>query len=530
MGKLRGANCFWDSMSDGKPKFEYEIRVLDKFRKPIRAMLEEHGVPKKDWDYYWLIIHWVTKGLCESYYREYLATSRPPKCRGWFCRLYSKIMDNAMGHKYIEVFRNLNEWGVVMRGSAYCPGTSSTPGLSKAVWFGEKYGWWLKEYCYAKDVAHLYGKGDFHAGHLMRVKITSKILLKRLQKCAEDRKRQQLMDPVVKDAHENLKHFRIDRRRAKAALVKAGVEGRKLDNEMKKVDRFNGSESSGTSLFVVRDDYGRVHTNITQIKSEIRKNALTCDGGPISEVDIKSSQAAFLCRIIDGCLKGDAAFNGRNDKSFIVLRDNTVDEIGVGELWREFSDFRQKLERRELYEFFASEMSQDCDLDMEIDRTQAKKAFLATLFAGPALDDNCDPRWHACRRVWAESYPHLLALLDRMKHENYRALAYELQRMESTFVFDVVIPRIKNELGCPYCTVHDEIIVPQEYGERAKCIVDSELDRFGIPTTTVEERAILVPDDALVDAEMASYSEVGYWCGWGDEVDLKIADDYATAL
>lgn len=517
-------------MPETRTKFEYEIRVLDKFRKPIRALLKEHNIPERDHDYYWLIIHWITKGLIESYRKAYLATTKPPKCREWYCRLYSKIMDNAMGHKYIEVFENLKTWGVVMRGASYCKATGNAPGLSKAVWFGEGFGWMLKEYCYAKDVAHLYGKGNFHAGRLMPVKLKSRILLKRLEKCAEERKRVQLMDPVVNDAHHNLKHFRIDRAKAQRALVRAGVKGKKLINEMRKVDRFNEAEKSDTSLFVVRDDYGRVHTNVTQVKREVRESALTCDGGPVTEVDIKSSQGAFLCYIIEGCLKNIPAMIGRNGQSFISIPKDFAASIGADRIGREFSDFRDRLNRHELYEFFASEMSQDCDLDMDVDRDTAKTAFLATLFAGIDLDPGCDQTWHACRRVWEEHYPCLNRLIQELKRINYRALAYELQRMESSFVFDCVIPRIQKEIGCPYCTVHDEVIVPSAHGDAVKRIIDEELDRFGIPTTTVEEKAVLDPDDVTVSAEMASFYEVGYYCGWGDAVDMHIADEYANAM
>ena len=94
----------------------------------------------------------------------------------------------------------------------------------------------------------------------------------------------------------------------------------------------------------------------------------------------------------------------------------------------------------------------------------------------------------------------------------------------------MVIPAIKAEIGCPYCTVHDEVIVPRDFGDAAKAILDRELDRFGIPTTTVEERAILEPDDAMVEAEMASFDEVGYYCGWGDDADRRIADEYANVV
>ena len=516
-------------MSDGTPKFEYEMRILDRFRKPLQGLLKEHGIPRKDHDYYWMVVHWVTKGLMESYHREYMATGKPPKLRGWYCRLYSRIMETAMGHKYLDVFRRLREWGVVQRGATYCVGGDGKPGCCKPVWFGERFGYLLKEYCYAKDVAHLYGKGRFPCGRMMNVKVRSKILLKRLEKCAMQRKEVQMRDPVVADVHENLKHFSIDRSKATKSLIESGVTGKRLDRELRKIDRFNSVERSETSLFVVRDDYGRVHTNVTQLKKEVRECALSCDGKPVSEVDIKSSQGAFLCYIIDAYLKGDPAVLGRNARSFIAMDPRAPDWLGRQQLEREFADFRGKLERRELYEFFAGEMSQDLDLDKVVGRDEAKHAFLATLFSGIVLDPDGDPQWHACRRVWEEKFPKLLALVDMMKVANYRSLAYEMQRMESTFVFDVVVPAIRRELGCPYCTVHDSIIVPSEYGDAAKKIVDRELARFGIPTTTVEERSILEPDDEFAQAEMASFYEAGYYCGWGDAADAAIADEYAHA-
>ena len=89
---------------------------------------------------------------------------------------------------------------------------------------------------------------------------------------------------------------------------------------MHKVDRFNDAEKSDTSLFVVRDDYGRVHTNITQVKREVRESALTCDGGPVTEVDIKSSQGAFLCYIIEGCLKNIPAMRSHKGRAGVQFR------------------------------------------------------------------------------------------------------------------------------------------------------------------------------------------------------------------
>ena len=107
-----------------------------------------------------------------------------------------------------------------------------------------------------------------------------------------------MRDPVVADVHENLKHFSIDRSKATKSLIESGVTGKRLDRELQKIDRFNSVERSETSLFVVRDDYGRVHTNVTQLKKEVRECALSCDGKPVSEVDIKSSQGVLFCFLV----------------------------------------------------------------------------------------------------------------------------------------------------------------------------------------------------------------------------------------
>ena len=505
------------------------MRILNKFRKPFRAILDAYGIPRRDRDYYWLAISLISKSMIESYHEEFLVTGKAPRLSSWHGRLYSKILDRMMGHKYIDVFENLSKWGIAYRAASYCVGTPGRPGLSKGVWFGEQFGVMLKEYCYAKDVKRLHGMDLIHGGGCMSTRaVTSKVLLKRLEKCAEDRKAAQLMDPVVKDAHDNLQHFHIDREKAIKTLEKLDITPRRKARELEKVERFNNANESPTSLYVVRDAYGRVHTNITQVKKEIREHALTCDGGPITEVDIKSSQGAFLCYILGAYLNGSDTVIGRNAKSFISLKPGFMSFLDRNRLNTEYARFSGLLRQKELYEFFGTEMSSDFDLDMDVDRDTAKLAFLSTLFAGTKLSDKCDETWHACRRVWEEHFPTLLRLIDGMKEENYRALAYEMQRMESSFVFDVVIPAIRKEVGCPYCTVHDSIIVPSQYGSIVKSIVDRELERFGIPTTTVEERELLEPDDEIRDHKIALDTEVSYWCKWGEAADREIMASIAV--
>lgn len=77
-------------------------------------------------------------------------------------------------------------------------------------------------------------------------------------------------------------------------------------------------------------------------------------------------------------------------------------------------------------------------------------------------------------------------------------LAHELQRTESHLIFSIVYRRIKDELHCPVCTVHDSIIVAAEYASRAKQIFDDALKELQIPTFTEQEQMEALICDTFV--------------------------------
>lgn len=119
---------------------------------------------------------------------------------------------------------------------------------------------------------------------------------------AKEVKVKQLENPVVFKCHENLKHFQMDTKQAYQVienLQKSGeINEKQAYREVQKVERFNGIYKSDTALYVKQDTYGRIHTNITQMKKEIRNSCLYCDGKETIGVDMKSSQAAILTHIL----------------------------------------------------------------------------------------------------------------------------------------------------------------------------------------------------------------------------------------
>lgn len=472
------------------PRFEYKIRVPEVFIAPLNEKLKEFPGCSRYREKYMFVLHLVARQLKREYH-----DARMRGCRvdvsSWHCNLQSVFLHAAIGNDYNSVIEDLVNWGFIGRSLSYLVGTDKVRGRSKAFWFQYPYSNYWKEYCYSRErrmqeVNELPRK----FGRTRSYPVKSRPFLKRLEACAIDVKSRQLLDPRVSGCHESLSHFTIDRKRA-AKVLDSLVEDRSMTasrrkRELAKVDRFNSVNENPAALFVKKDRFGRIHTNITQLKKEVRSECLFCDGKPTAGIDIKSSQGAFLGAIFRTLADTGGFLDLKSSPTMNELRK----QAGIrdaGRYLEECDRYDALLREGRLYEFFASEMSGDFDLDREVGRDEAKHAFFVMLFGPVFVDEAGDEMKLAVRRVWAEHFPTLLLAIERMKAGNYAALAREMQRIESSFVFDRAIPRIVRELGCPYCTVHDSIIVAEEFGDRVKSIVEEELLKVGVPTMTSEE-------------------------------------------
>ena len=70
------------------------------------------------------------------------------------------------------------------------------------------------------------------------------------------------------------------------------------DNDIYNKNRYSVECIGDKHIFYHFDNYGRMHTNFTILKSFIRKNCLLIDGSETHEIDIKNSQPLFLTKII----------------------------------------------------------------------------------------------------------------------------------------------------------------------------------------------------------------------------------------
>lgn len=201
-------------------------------------------------------------------------------------------------------------------------------------------------------------------------------------------------------------------------------------------------------IFYHFDDYGRMHTNFTILRSFIRKNCLMIEGEPTHEIDIKNSQPLFLTKLID------------DSKSRWVDDD-------------EFALFKYLTQRGIYYQYVM-----DCTGIK--DRKQVKEFTYKVLFGRNASNSKAD-------RAFRDLFPTIHNFIKLYKKDagNYRVLSHDLQKAESNLVFNRIVRTVGDRLpGVRLVTVHDSIIVQQRYRDAVQTIFDEIMnEEFGMEKT-----------------------------------------------
>ena len=198
-------------------------------------------------------------------------------------------------------------------------------------------------------------------------------------------------------------------------------------------------------IFYHFDNYGRMHTNFTILKSFIRKNCLLINGEETYEIDINNSQPLFLTKII-----------------------TDTDTKWVKE--EEFELFKYLTLNGRYYQYVMDHLK-------TTDKGSVKEMTYKVLFGKNASNSKAD-------KVFQELFPsiHYFIKLYKREHKDYKILAYELQKAESNLIFNKIIkeimifyPEIK------LVTVHDSIIIPRKYKDPVESIFNSKLfEEFNI--------------------------------------------------
>lgn len=195
-------------------------------------------------------------------------------------------------------------------------------------------------------------------------------------------------------------------------------------------------------IFYHFDNYGRMHTNFTILKSFIRKNCLLIDGNATTEIDISNSQPLFLTKLIH-----DSQTNWVDKNEFRLFTELTTSGV--------------------YYQYLMDNLG----LKGESERKEMKKMTYKVLFGRNGDRSKAD-------NIFKGLFPtiHNFIKLYKKDQGNYKILAYDLQKMESDLIFNKIIKKIiATNPDIKIITVHDSIIISHKYKEIVEEIFNKEL-------------------------------------------------------
>lgn len=192
-------------------------------------------------------------------------------------------------------------------------------------------------------------------------------------------------------------------------------------------------------IFYHFDNYGRLHTNFTILKSFIRKNCLLIDGEETCEIDINNSQPLFLCKLI------------KDTQTAWVNKD-------------EFNFFKTLVINGNFYQYIMQVIG-------EKDKSKIKEMTYKVLFGYNRVNSKSD-------KIFSSIFPtiHHFIKLYKKEWSNHKILAHDLQRAESNLIYNKIIKKIMLlNPEIKIITIHDSLVFPKKYRDIVQSIFDYEL-------------------------------------------------------
>ena len=194
-------------------------------------------------------------------------------------------------------------------------------------------------------------------------------------------------------------------------------------------------------IFYHFDNYGRLHTNFTILKSFVRKNFLRINNEEVFEFDIANSQPLFLAKLIHDT--NSKWINKEELELFIYLTTN-------GKYYQYLMDNSDEKNKKTIKEITYKVLFGRNHHNSKYDK------FFKSLF----------PTIHNFIKIYKQS------------NNNYKVLSHDLQRMESEFIFNIVIKKIYEIYKeIPIITIHDSIITNISNKEIVKAIFETEKNK-----------------------------------------------------
>ena len=283
-------------------------------------------------------------------------------------------------------------------------------------------------------------------GSIIRFNNIDRTLLKKYKSkilhIQENKSEKSLIDSDIKSKLVNdLFNIKIDFSRSIFYLDSLQSE----DTDIYNRNRYSVECINDKHIFYHFDNYGRMHTNFTILKSFIRKNCLFINDEITREIDISNSQPLFLAKLIQ-----DSNSNIVDSDEFELFKYLTINGI--------------------YYNYVMDHLGTK-------DRGMVKELTYKVLFGRNGANSKAD-------KFFSKLFPTIHNFIKVYKKDNgdYKILAYELQKSESNLIFNKIIRQVMNlypEISL--VTVHDSIIVQDSYYDSVLAIFKTKLyEEFGL--------------------------------------------------
>ena len=233
-------------------------------------------------------------------------------------------------------------------------------------------------------------------------------------------------------------------------------------------DDFNSNELSAAMIrdkafFFKPDIYGRVHTNLSNLKSSLRKH-LTWNGEHLWNVDIANSQPLFFGLLLLYWYTNKGYLNSFNLPPLILpLRSDILPS--------DVDKFVKLVEMGKLYEYIAVKGKIE---------TESRKILKKKLFAEIFFCRN-KPYQSKNEILFEGLFPEVYKVIRELKKKDYTFLSKQLQRVESSFVINLVVRRCMNEHpDMPIFTIHDSVMTTKANADIVKGIMVEEFANYGV--------------------------------------------------
>jgi hypothetical protein len=201
--------------------------------------------------------------------------------------------------------------------------------------------------------------------------------------------------------------------------------------------------SEGEYKFKVDSTAYRVHTNLTNIKKELRQ-FLSVEGEPLGEVDIKNSQPLFF-----------------------YWQIKNLEQIPDDEKIR----YKEMVESGKFYELFIKRLGIP-----DSKRAKVKKKIISAIF----FDYNREKESRYVT-VFKKEFPSIASYIYQYKKENRSKLACLLQRLESNFVIEKAVREFINRFGDEFVsTIHDSMVVKESKLNDALQVMEYCFEKEGL--------------------------------------------------